>query len=197
MKGLLYFVGGTLIGGAISYLMTKHSLERKYDALYQEEVDEYKRHVKNDILKADNLEAHDKKVREEAIGEFEKEKYESIVKDYSLDADDTIKVSTNVEETEKKLDELDDGYNPFDYLDDNRPRIITESEADFLECEKDYEPLYYTWENGSDIFTYREDISINVKDIFEDPTILIGYDTGDLIIIADDANEFIYTIEVL
>lgn len=197
MKNFLYFVGGALIGGAISYLMTKRSLERKYDALYQEEVDEYKRHVKNDILKADTLEAHDKKIREEAIEEFEKEKYESIVKDYSLDFSNATKISTDVEETEEDLTESDDGFNPYDYLDDNRPRIITESEADFLECEKDYEPLYYKWENGSDIFTYREDISINVKDIFEDPTILIGYDTGDLIIIADDANEFIYTIEVL
>lgn len=122
MKGLLIFIGGTIVGAVTSFIASNYILEKKYNELYEKEMDELREHVK-------------KERNEDSYSEDAEESEENFI-------DEEVK-----KEMVEKLKEL--GYGkPFEPEDDDeeeedtwtvsdKPILINKDEADiYIEEEK-------------------------------------------------------------
>lgn len=208
MKSLLFFLLGVVAGAAGGIIVAKKKLEDEAYDYYETEIEEYKSHVRNDILEADNLERHDKRVASKAINDFIAEHGLDIP--FIVDEDNPFDEKKEIERQKaesitKKNKYVDDI--PEEEDDEDEPQSIpfvtihevSEEEADELECEKNYECVFYTWKKGSSQLIYSGHEFVDITDVLEDyaTSFIEGiHDIGEVVNIANHELEQLYVITV-
>lgn len=214
MKNLLYVIGGAVVGSVVTFFVTKNVLDRKYDKIYQEEVDEYKEHVKDKIANdPEFVESikRDRKARQEKMGEKDETLEENDILDEE-ERDEYLRHIANYEpEPEYEDDENDEeeedpdlafyvgSMEPEPLFDKNAvPQRVTEEYADYCELELEYDVVLYKWRIGEAWLSTYDNDTIELEELFEERVDILFKDVaeGDTIYIADDSVHILYTIVV-
>lgn len=208
MKSLLFFLLGAVVGAAGGVIIAKKKLEDEAYDYYEAEIEEYKRHVRDDILEADNLERHDKRVASKAINDFIAENCLDIpfIADEDNPFDEMKEIEKQKAENISKKNKYADDI-PEEEDEDEEPQSIpfitihevSEEEADNLECEKNYECIFYTWKKGSSQLIYSGHEFVDITDVLEDyaTSFIEGiHDVGEVVNIANHELKQLYVITV-
>lgn len=208
MKSVLFFLLGAVVGAASGIILAKKKLEDEAYDYYETEIEEYKRHVRDDILEADNLERHDKRVASKAINDFIAEHGLDIpfIVDEDNPFDEKKEVERQAAEAVARKNKYVDDIPEEEEEDEESQSIpfvtiheVSEEEADELECEKNYECVFYTWKKGSGQLIYSGHEFVDITDVLEDyATAFIEgiHDVGEVVNIANHELEQLYVITV-
>lgn len=209
MKSLLFFLLGAVVGAASGIIIAKKKLEDEAYDYYEAEIEEYKRHVRDDILEADNLERHDKRVASKAVNDFITEHGLDIpfIVDEDNPFDEKKEIERQKAETISKKNKYADDDIPEEEDENEESHSIpfvtihevSEEEADELECEKNYECVFYTWKKGSSQLIYSGHEFVDITDVLEDyaTSFIEGiHNVGEVVNIANHELEQLYVITV-
>lgn len=133
MNKFVSFIFGAAIGSIATKLIMTPFIKKKYELYAQREIDEYKKFVKENILRGDTLEEHDRKVAVDAINSFleannlgiEKLSYEDIS---GINSDGAILYPENEKKEEVEKPEKEEKVTPTNYA-----KIIKESDYGDIE----------------------------------------------------------------
>ena len=106
MKGIVKFLIGFVAGAVVSYMATQSTIKAQCEKECQKEIDEYKKFVKEKVLKGGTVESHQKAV--EKLQKME-EKYGDISDDEPKEEVKKVErpVKKDIQRPTKKTEELD------------------------------------------------------------------------------------------
>lgn len=192
MKGLLIFLGGLVVGVTSGFLTSNYILERKYNKLYDEEVEvikeRFEKKYKKDISKED-LE----NCGEEPSDEVKKEMAEKLTElGYSSPSQKHNKDNDNNEDDD--YEEIDEEGTTYKII--GNPVLVTEDEADIYIEEEHYDDYVFTY-SLSDLCCYCGDSVIDIIETFGSFELFDKMKYGNTYYIVNEKEEEIFTIKVV
>lgn len=193
MKGIVKFLIGFVAGAVVSYMATQSTIKAQCEKECQKEIDEYKKFVKEKVLKGGTVESHQKAV--EKLQKME-EKYGDISDDEPKEEVKKVErpVKKDIQRPAKEVEELD-VLKMYDVDDDTIPVEITYAEREILVEDQGYDEISLRYDIVNDELTSTAgDYITNWSEI--DKELVLAHDVGDNVYIANVALETVFDIRI-
>lgn len=193
MKGIVKFLIGFVAGAVVSYMAAQSTIKAQCEKECQKEIDEYKKFVKEKVLKGGTVESHQKAV--EKLQKME-EKYGDISDDELNEGVKKVErpVKKDIQRPTKKTEELD-VLKMYDVDDDTIPVEITYAEREILVEDQGYDEISLRYDIVNDELTSTAgDYITNWSEI--DKELVLAHDVGDNVYIANVALETVFDIRI-
>lgn len=177
---ILYALVGTAVGFAAGYFIGKAHCEKKLEEKFDQEVEEYKDHLRKKILKTDTIEEHDEMVICEYIRQKEdeeREKYDDICTCYR---DEDYEIYE-----EPKRDP------------NARPKRITKEKSREYLCDMGYDEAFLTYNVDTQELVAGFKTPVDPLETFGTDHMLDDVECGDELFVVDESLGLVYMVSCI